>query len=189
MVLLVNACARAESRTLPLALDAARRFGEPIEVVDLYRENVRPIDGETLARRRELSHCGEFSDPIFRYARQFAAADRVVIAAPYWDLSFPAILKCYVESVCVNGLTFRYSEEGIPTGLCRARSLTYVTTAGGYVPEDDFGYGYIRRVCRDFFGIPDAVCIKAEGLDILGADIEGILAGARREIAACLGER
>ena len=39
-------------------------------------------------------------------------ADTVVIAAPFWDLSFPAILKKYIEAVTVAGITFRYSDQG-----------------------------------------------------------------------------
>jgi len=36
-----------------------------------------------------LIAAGSFDDPMFALARQFAAADEVVIAAPLWDLSFP----------------------------------------------------------------------------------------------------
>ncbi len=30
---------------------------------------------------------------MFLYAKDFAESDIIVIAAPYWDLSFPSILK------------------------------------------------------------------------------------------------
>ena len=60
---------------------------------------------------------------MFELARQFAAADQIVIAAPYWDLSFPAALKQYFEQINVLGITFAYTPEGVPKGLCRARKL------------------------------------------------------------------
>lgn len=73
---------------------------------------------------------GKFDDPMFRYAKQFANADEIVVAAPFWDLSFPAKLKIYLEQIAVAGITFRYT-NGRPTGLCKAKKLTYITTSGG----------------------------------------------------------
>lgn len=112
---------------------------------------------------------------MFTLARQFAEADTIVIAAPYWDLSFPAMLKVYFEHINVVGITFRYSPEGFPIPLCKAKKLCYVMTAGGsYVPEE-FGFGYVKALATAFYGIGDCELIKAVGLDIEGADVEGIM--------------
>ena len=184
MLLLINACARAESRTLPLAERAARRLSPVTETLNLYEQPPAPLNGETLAAREACVGRGDYSGGMFRFAKQFQAADGIVIAAPYWDLSFPAVLKCYLEAVCVNGLTFRYGEDGIPVGLCRAEKLVYVTTAGGFIPENNFGYDYVRQLCTGFFGIRGTVCVMAEGLDIRGADVGAILRGAEEKIDA-----
>ena len=119
---------------------------------------------------------------ILKYAKQFAEAERIVIAAPHWDLSFPASLKTYVEYICAIGVTFDYNEQGQPFGLCNAKELWFVTTAGGPILSDEPGFGYIQALCQRFFGIPKLHYIKAEGLDIVGADVEEILAEARRRI-------
>ena len=120
---------------------------------------------------------------MFDLARQFAGAETIVIAAPYWDLSFPAALKQYIEQINVLGISFRYTEEGTPIGLCKADKLYYVTTAGGcYVPEE-FGYGYIKALAQNFYGILDVRLIKATGLDIDGADVDAILSAAEETIA------
>ena len=79
-------------------------------------------------------------------------------------------------------LVFEYSDEGVPTGLCEGKRLVYVTTAGGYIPEHDHGYSYVRDVFTDFFGFSDTMCIKAEGLDIVGMDVETLLRAAEQEI-------
>lgn len=175
MVLLINACTRPQSRTLPLAVKAANMLSDNIVRIDLYDDIPSVLNNERLIKRDKLIMTNDFGDDIFRFAKQFKEADTIVIAAPYWDLSYPAVLKCYIENICVNGLTFFYNEKGIPQGLCKAKRLVYVTTAGGYIPAQNYGFDYIRRVFSDFFGINDAVCIKAEGLDIYGADVEGIL--------------
>ena len=41
---------------------------------------------------------------MFDLAKQFAEADEVIIAAPFWDLSFPAALKQYFEQINVLGI-------------------------------------------------------------------------------------
>lgn len=142
---------------------------------------MHPLSEERLNRRTELIERREYSDPMFRLARQFQRADEIVIAAPYWDLSFPAILKLYLENIYVTGLVSEYTEEGLPHGLCRARKLWYVTTAGGpYVP--DLSYAYIRSLAQDHFGIPETERIVAEMLDVQGYDAERIVANTIREI-------
>jgi FMN-dependent NADH-azoreductase len=120
---------------------------------------------------------------MFAFARQFAEADTIVIAAPYWDLSFPAALKQYLEMVNVVGVTFDYSKEGIPVGLCRARRLFYVTTAGGEFVPEAFGFGYVKALAQNFYGIQDVRKIEAVGLDIEGADVAAILDVAEKAIS------
>ena len=186
MVLLVNACARPQSRTLWLAKKAVEGISDNIEILDLYEQNIAFLDNAMLEKRDDFVRRADYSDASFFYARQFCTADEIVVAAPYWDLSFPAILKCYIEAICVNGLTFRYNDRGIPEGLCRAKRLSYITTAGGYIPENDHGYSYIKQLCTELFGIRNTVCIKAEGLDIVGADITKIMRSAELEIRSVL---
>ena len=115
---------------------------------------------------------------MFSLARQFSEAETIVIAAPFWDLSFPAMLKQYFEQINVTGITFKYSEDGTPTGLCMADRLFYVTTAGGYFVPEEYGFGYIKALAQNYYGIQDVRQITAAGLDIDGADIDAILRAA-----------
>ena len=119
---------------------------------------------------------------MFEYARQFSEADEIVIAAPFWDLSFPAVLKAYLEKINVSGITFRYTSEGMPEGLCKAKKLYYVTAAGGNFFPESFGFGYIKALAQNFYGISDVELIKAAGLDIEGADVESILLDCENDI-------
>lgn len=182
MILYVNACVREESRTKRLAEHLLRRLGGPVEEVRLTELRFSPTDQSFLRQRDALTERGEFGHPVFAQARQFAAADTVVVAAPFWDLSFPAALKQYFERVNAVGVTFSYSPEGVPVGLCRAKRLYYVTTAGGPILSAEYGYGYVRALATGFYGIPETMLVKAEGLDIVGADVEAILRQTEREI-------
>ena len=183
-ILFVNSCVRPKSRTYDLAKTVLSLLDGEVQTVDLNTSHIPILDGAALEQRNGHLERGELDAPILTYANQFALADTIVIAAPYWDLMFPALLKIYFEAVTVSGVTFRYNEHGIPVSLCRAKHLIYVTTAGGPIGEYDFGFQYINAVARGFFGIPDVQCIKAEGLDIIGADVKTILDNAKAAAAA-----
>lgn len=157
---------------------AGQISGTAIEVVDLRKEKIQAISSfDPLERRDRMVKEGRTDAPELKYARQFADADTIVIAAPYWDLAFPAILKIYLEHITVTGVTFRYSPEGRPVGMCKARRLFYVMTSGGPAVFN-MGYDYICTLCRNFFGIDDIRLFKAENLDIVGNDPEVIMASA-----------
>lgn len=182
MILLINACVRKQSRTVRLARRLLSGLDGEAQELRLHEIAFPVADEAFLEKRDRLIAASDFVDPLFDLARQFAAADEIVVAAPYWDLSFPAALKQYFEQVNVVGLTFRYTPEGIPQGLCRAKRLFYVTTAGGSILSDGLGYGYVEALAKGFYQIPDVRYIKAEGLDIEGADVDAILRAAEAEI-------
>ena len=181
-ILLINACVRQESRTRRLAGCLLSRLGGDVTEIRLEECAFGVSDERFITERERLLAAGEYGHPMFRLARSFAAADVIVIAAPYWDLSFPAALKQYFEQVNAIGITFRYTETGEPQGLCRAGKLYYVTTAGGPIISDAYGYGYVRALAQTFYGIPETRMISAEGLDIVGADAEEILREAAEGI-------
>ncbi len=183
MTLFINACVRKDSRTKWLAERLLAGLNEPVERLDLGGMTFPVVDEAYLLRRDRLIAAQRFDDPLFAPAAQFAAADSIVIAAPFWDLSFPAILKQYFEQINVIGVTFRYTPQGVPEGLCRAGRLTYVTTAGGEFVPEDYGFGYVKALAQTFYGIPDVRLIKAVGLDLVGADPEAILNAACDQFA------
>lgn len=181
-MLFINACVRGESRTKRLADSLIKKLNVSCEEIRLHEIDFPVADESFLNKRDRLIAEGDFDDPLFALARQFAAAETIVIAAPYWDLSFPAALKQYFEQINVLGITFKYTEDGFPVGLCRADRLYYVTTAGGsYVPHE-FGFGYVKALAQNFYGIADVRLVEASGLDIYGADPEAIVRAAEKEI-------
>ena len=181
-ILFINACVRGESRTKKLAEKLLEKLNRPVEEVRLEEINFPIVDEDFLNMRDRLISEGSLDSPVFKLARQFSEAETIVIAAPYWDLSFPAALKQYFEQVNVVGITFRYTEEGIPEGLCKADRIFYVSTAGGGYAPTEFGFGYVKALAQGYYGIGDVRLIEAVGLDIYGADVEAILEEAEETI-------
>jgi FMN-dependent NADH-azoreductase len=178
-----------ESRTFRLAetfLDVYRQKnpGDQIITHDLYAENVRPITAEQLQTRLNPKDEAMRQHPVYRYAFEFKDADKIVLAAPMWNLSFPAILKCYLDYIMAVGITFKYTETS-PVGLCQGKKAVHITTRGGLYSQGpaasfEMGDKYLR-VLFGFLGITDFQTVAAETLDVIGTDVEGILAKAMKE--------
>ncbi len=181
-ILYVNSCVREESRTDRLAKKLLSKLGQYKEV-KLDKEEIQPLDGKRLAERNKYIEEQDYSSSMFDYAKDFSTSDIIVISAPFWDLSFPSKLKVYIENIYVTGLVSKYNEEGIPTGLCRASKLYYVTTAGGKF-DPAYSYKYIEDLALHYLGIQSVQLIKAEMLDVDGFDAEEILRNAFEEIDA-----
>lgn len=180
MVLYINACVRQDSRTDRIARALLNKLGEYREL-RLDKMNLMPLDEKRLAYRSEKIATGSFDDEIFDLAKEFAAADTIVISAPYWDGSFPAALKVYIENIYVTGIVSKFNEKGVPVGLCKASRLYYVTTAGGSY-DKRFSYDYISQLATGMLGIKDTQLIMAELLDIDGMNADDIVAATIAKI-------
>ena len=181
-LLFVDACPRGnESRTLMLADRFLRTLqsalpGLKVTPHCLRKMKLKDVNAERLAKKEALCDLHVWDDPLTRTGADFKRADAVVIAAPYWDLSFPSILKTWVENIWVRNLTFFYRDDK-PVGLARGKAAFYITTAGSYTANHDWGTLYIEDVMKTL-GIPEFLQVKAEGLDLEGNDSEAILGKA-----------
>ncbi|MBO4866330.1 MAG: NAD(P)H-dependent oxidoreductase [Ruminococcus sp.] len=182
-VLYIDATVRENSRTSVLGELVLEKLGGEVSRVKLCEYDFPRTNAAYLAKRDKACAAGDFSDKMFLHARLFAEADVIVVAAPFWDMSFPAALKQFFEEITVAGLTFECRPDGSFGGLCKACKLYYVTTAGGTIFSEEYGFGYVKALARDFYGIGECVLFKAEGLDIWGADVESIMSAAKAEIS------
>ena len=181
-ILLVNACVRPESRTMDLARKVLEHLDGVVEEVDIEKEKILPLTNKTMEKRQAACDAGITDLPMMKYAWQFAEADEIVVAAPYWDLSFPAILKAYFEQITVSGVTFKNMGDGTYKKLCKAEKLYYVMTAGGPVYSPNMGYEYVKTLVSEFYGISDTTLFTAEMLDVDGADVPAIMEKAKQAI-------
>ena len=185
-LLFVNGCISQrgeESRTLVLArsfLDAWQARHPEAEVETVEPEALlalKPFAPEMLNDRDALAGIRCFDAPVYDLARQFRAADRVVVAAPFWDLTFPAALRTYIEYISAVGSTYRYTEAGC-CGDCAAQWLVYLTSGGDVEREDSIGVLHWRQLAA-MFGIPKFDYVFAGGLDAHPETAGETLAAAR----------
>ncbi len=92
---------------------------------------------------------------------ELEAADVIVLGAPIYNFSIPAVLKAWIDLITRAKVTFRYGENG-PEGLLKNKKA-YVMMASGGVPIGsamDFSSPYLRHLLG-FVGIEDVEFISA----------------------------
>jgi len=149
--------------------------------LDLYEENIGFLDNESVLMHNV--NPGEGRDhPQLKYAYQFLEADKVVIAAPFWNLSFPAIIKAYLDYVTVSGITFKYTSQG-PIGQCNGKKAVHIVTRGGAYSQEplsslELGDRYLRTLFK-FLGFTEFTTIAIENMDRTSTDVETVLENAK----------
>lgn len=150
---------------------------DTIVTLDLYKEGIDFLRQEDV--EMHVSAAGADKDhPVLKYAYQFVEADKYIVAAPLWNLSVPAILKAYIDYICITGITFKYTAEG-PVGLCQGKKAVHIVGRGGAYsqgPTANFEMGdrYLRTLFG-FLGIRDFTTIAAEMLDVIGVDANAVV--------------
>lgn len=145
---------------------------DEIITLDLYKENIDFLRADDLGKLFGPKDEESKNNSILKYAYQFADADKYIIAAPMWNLSFPAILKAYIDYVSVSGITFKYTAEG-PVGLLNNKKAVHIVSRGGAYDNSPYEMGdrYLRTILG-FFGIKDIETIGIDNLDVIGVNVE-----------------
>jgi FMN-dependent NADH-azoreductase len=119
-----------------------------------------PFDGLDSSAQSKIARLAEIVD-------QFVAADKYVFAAPLWNLSYPPVLKAYIDAIFVAGKTFRYTLEG-PVGLLMGKKAVHIQASGGVYSSGqaadlNLGHRHLYESLQ-FFGVETLEPIFVEGL-------------------------
>jgi FMN-dependent NADH-azoreductase len=148
-LVVIDACIREEeSRTRRIAAPIIQVLAKRYEIVryDLTEMPMEPLTPRTYADRA----AGIIPEWALEAARTIAAADRILIAAPFWDMSFPAVLKTFFEHISLFDITFTDNGHSC-VGLCKCEKVMYVTTRGMNIPTGDpreQGSSYLQALSR-----------------------------------------
>lgn len=181
-LLFVNCCIsprgdRSRTNTICSAfLDGYRRRhpADAVEIEDLRSEILLPMNMRMLKERDQLASEGEYDNPIFRFARRFQRADRVLIGAPFQDLSYPAQLQLYIEYISVDGICYRRKPGGGTCGCCNAEKLAYLTVGSPPEQDNSIGVEHWRQLSKAF-GIPHFEYFYAGGFEQYPGESEELI--------------
>ncbi len=163
-LIFIDSCMREESRTkriaTPIIAELSKRYD--VERIALEGASYPAVDSKTLQDRNN----GIVPEHFVDLAKKVASADRIVIAAPFWDMSFPAILKLFIENLSLFGVTFN-TDDKTCYGLCRCQKLLYITTRGMNISTGDpleQATPYLKALSF-LWGLGEIVTISAQNLD------------------------
>lgn len=164
-LLFIDACIRDdESRT--------KRIADPIvkaleKKYDVQRFALNDMDLEIVQRdlvRKRLN--GMIDATVMSWAETVRDADRIVIAAPFWDMSIPAALKNFIELCSILDVTFKTNDKTC-YGNCKAEELLFITTR-----EMDISTGDVREQATSYlkalswlWGIGPMQVVSAQNMD------------------------
>lgn len=166
----IDACMRLES-------SKTRRIAEPIitklaerYTITKFVLNELPLEvvKKDLVQQRM---CGKYDAQSLSWAMTIRDADRIVIAAPFWDMSYPAALKNFLELCSIFNVTFK-SDDKTCYGNCKAEKLLYITTRGmdisTYDPLEQ-ATPYLKALSW-LWGIGPMDVISAQNMDYVSED-------------------
>ena len=160
----VDACLRTGSNTKKIADAIIAKLAEryDIETVRLSEHTFPVVNNDILNDRAN----GIVPDEYVAMAKKLADADRLVIAAPFWDMSFPGALKVFLENMSLFNVTFGSNEKEC-YGLCKAEKVLYITTRGMNISTGDAleqATPYINAIGK-LWGLGELHVISAQNMD------------------------
>lgn len=168
-VLFINGCNNATSYTHQIAsvfVDEYSKVHKDDDIItrNLYEGGVKFLTIDDINERTKENFEIEPEREIFKYVNEFLEADKIIIAAPFWNLSIPAILHAYLEHISIPDITYVQKAHGY-VGLCKSKKIVHIVTRGYYSSRIEYGDSYLRAFFATL-GIKDFRTIALEGTDV-----------------------
>ena len=164
-MIFINACMRdKDSRTLKIARNILKDFEY----------------GEINLSELDLTPYTQFNNPtntqiekrFFEISSKIANSDGVVIAAPFWDMSFPSLLKVFLEKLSINDIMFKDNGKTC-VGIAKCPYMFFICTRGMNIEDGSHleqATPYLKALC-ELWGIQKFDYISAYNLDYLPNEV------------------
>lgn len=161
----IDACIRDDaSRTKRIASPIVEELKKKYDVTTFVINELKlDIVQKDLINKRLNGNIPEY---VMKWATAIRDADRVVIAAPFWDMSIPSALKVFIELCSILNVTFN-SDDKTCFGNCSSQKLLYITTRGMDIPTRDKldqGTSYLEALSF-LWGLGEVIVVSAQNMD------------------------
>lgn len=161
----IDACIRDEaSRTKRIAKPIIEDLKKRYQVITFTINDLKlDIVQKDLINKR-LN--GDIPAYIMQWANEIRTADRVVISAPFWDMSIPSALKVFIELCSILDVTFKTNDKTC-YGNCQSEKLLFITTRGMDISTRDNldqATSYLEALSW-LWGLGPVTVISAQNMD------------------------
>ena len=161
----IDACIRdEESRTkriaVPLIEELKNRYDVTTFIINDLKLDI--VQKELITKRLK----GDIPEYVMNWAKTIRDADRVVISAPFWDMSIPSSLKVFIELCSILNVTFN-SNDKTCFGNCKSEKLLYITTRGMDISTRDKldqGTSYLEALSC-LWGLGEVITVSTQNMD------------------------
>lgn len=155
--------------------------------IDVYKEYIPMIDADVFNGWGKLQQGVDFNKltetekkkvgRIEELTNLFISADKYVFVTPMWNLSIPPMMKAFIDTICIAGKTFKYTENG-SVGLLTDKKGIHIQARGGVYSEGpasgfELGDRYVNTICG-FLGIQMSQSLIVEGMAAMSDKAESI---------------
>ncbi|WFD09367.1 FMN-dependent NADH-azoreductase [Tepidibacter hydrothermalis] len=156
---------------------------DEIVEIDVYNSDIPLIDKDVLSGWNKIQSGSEFTSlsdeeqrkvsRINELTDEFINADKYIFVTPLWNFSLPPMMKAYIDTICIAGKTFKYTENG-SVGLLNNKKALHIQAMGGMYEQAvsnniEFGNTYMKAIIP-FLGVEDVSSILIDGTSILSKD-------------------
>ena len=181
-LLYIDACLRdEESRTKRVAEPVVEALSKKYDVIKFVLNDL-PLE---LVKKPLLTKrlAGDIPAEVMMWAEAVRDADRIVIAAPFWDMGIPAVLKVFFELCSIFDVTFK-SNDKVCYGNCKAEKMLFITSRGMDISTGDEleqATPYLKALSW-LWGIGPLEVVAMQNMDYVSAEeIENKIAAAIKE--------
>ncbi len=161
----IDACIRGEaSRTKRIATPIVEKLKTKYDVYTITINDLKLdiVQKELINKRLN----GDIPNYVLDWANSIKNADRIVISAPFWDMSIPSSLKVFIELCSILDVTFK-SNDKTCYGNCNSKKLLYITTRGMDISTRDRldqGTSYFEALSF-LWGLGAVIVVSAQNMD------------------------
>lgn len=150
-----------------------------IEQINLYSDDVPPVDKVVLDAQKKLIEKKEWSEEQKRIMarrseilQQFKNTDTYVIVMPLHNFNIPSKLKDYMDAIIVPRETYKFTEAGSVGLLNDGRRILVIQGSGSIYTNNDwyneveYSHKYLKSMF-EFLGVKEYQIIRAQGISLL----------------------
>ena len=169
-IIYVNAIIRKdESRTKRLADGIISSIKDEVELKEINL-NELPLNPYNEVTYEDKVNNGT-EELFYNLSKEIAECDGLIIASPFWDMSFPSLLKSFLEKISLFDVMF-VSDDKRCVGIAKCPFMYYIVTRGMDIEDGDEleqGTPYLKALCW-LWGIKIFKVTSASNFDYLPSD-------------------